>query len=309
MHPSIRPVTPGEYQEVLNLWERAFKPSQDYFVRYFDGSDPWYQEGDCLGYWLDGRLVSAVHVCRRPLEWPGETLWCAALANVATHPDFRRRGLSRELLEVAAGRLQGEGFAFSMLFSSQPGHYQPLGWESVAIPHPVLHISEELEPAGFLYEPFVSELDESLLYAEAPARPLQLYRPEAYWSGWAAWLHQHREVQRLTVNGRAYAELECPEDLDRPARLLEWRAADARAEGAILRKAALWAKARGKGELTLEAVPQWGGLAALAPLGEAEPRLGGYMMLRNVNLAESRFRDVAELYRSGAATWWPADGF
>jgi len=309
MHPLIRPVTPADYPEVLNLWERAFKPSQDYFIRYFDGSDPWYQEGDCLGLWLEGRLASAVHVCRRPLGWPGEILWCAALANVATHPDFRRRGLSRELLRTATDRLTGEGFAFSMLFSSQTGHYAPLGWEPIHTPRPVLRIREELEPAGFLFEAFVSDLDDSQIYAESPARPLQLFRPEEYWSGWVIWLHAHREIQRLTVSGGGYAELECPEDLERPARLLEWRAADARAEAALLKKAALWAKARGKGELTLEAVPQWGGLAALAPLGEAEPNRGGHMMLRNVSLSEQRYRDVLELYRAGAANWWPADGF
>lgn len=309
MHPSIRPVTPDDYQDVLNLWERAFKPSQDYFLRYFDGSDPWYQDGDCLGLWLDGRLVSAVHVCRRPLEWRAETLWCAAIANVATHPNYRRRGLSRELLRVATERLAGEGFAFSMLFSSQSGHYEPLGWEAVRNPRPILHISEALEPAGFLFEPFMADLDESLLYADSPARPLQLYRPEEYWAGWVIWLYQQRDVQRLTMAGRAYAELECPEELDRPARVLEWRAVDARAEAAILKKAALWAKARGKGELTLEAVPQWGGLASLEPLGDAEPNAGGYMMLRNVTLPESAFREIVELYRTGSANWWPADGF
>ena len=36
---------------------------------------------------------------------------------------------------------------------------------------------------------------------------------------------------------------------------------------------------------------------------------GGGMMLRNVSLAASDFREVTRFYENGEAVWWEADGF
>src|SRR3982751_5878395 len=114
--PILRPIGPSDYLQALELWDIAFTPGRAYFERYFR-DDPWYQEGDCVGAFEGERLVSAVHLCRRPLEWAGRTVWCGAIANVATHPDFRRLGLSRDLLRLTTQRMETEGMDFSMLFT------------------------------------------------------------------------------------------------------------------------------------------------------------------------------------------------
>ena len=307
----IRPVLSADYDDVLELWDTAFKPQPTYFVRYFDGSDPWYREGDCLGAWIDGRLASAVHICRRPLEWRGGLAWCGAIANVATHPDFRRQGLSRELLHAATRWMDAQELAFSLLFSSQHAHYEPLGWQRVPVPRVTVTLAPDLAPPGLLYEPLVREADAVVLHAEAPHRPLHLARPLPYWEGWVEWLRMERmpELECITVRSEAWADLLCPANAEQPGRLMEWHALDAATEGAVLRKALLWAGALGKSEVVLEALPQLCGVGALEALGTVSVTTGGYLMLRNGTLSEREFQELVALYHTGAASWSPWDAF
>ena len=60
--------------------------------------------GKCtlLGTDIDGTLVSGVMTV-------SETSSAAILGAVATHPDYRRRGLSRELVRVLASRINAQG--------------------------------------------------------------------------------------------------------------------------------------------------------------------------------------------------------
>ena len=58
---------------------------------------------------IDGRLASSVMTV-------SETEKAAIIGAVATHPDFRRRGLSRELVRTLASRIRAQGreaFVFS----------------------------------------------------------------------------------------------------------------------------------------------------------------------------------------------------
>ena len=60
--------------------------------------------GKCtlLGTDIDGTLVSGVMTV-------SETSFAVVLGAVATHPDYRRRGLSRELVRVLASRINAQG--------------------------------------------------------------------------------------------------------------------------------------------------------------------------------------------------------
>lgn len=55
----------------------------------------------------------------------------ATILNVYTHPDFRRRGIARQLMQTVIGWCQEQGFAHVSLHSSKDGRplYESLGFE------------------------------------------------------------------------------------------------------------------------------------------------------------------------------------
>ncbi len=85
--------------------------------------------GKCtvLGTALGGRLASAVMTV-------SETADAAILGAVATHPDCRRRGLSRELVRTLASRITREGRAAYVFSASEANtrFYQHSGFEITA---------------------------------------------------------------------------------------------------------------------------------------------------------------------------------
>jgi GNAT superfamily N-acetyltransferase len=326
----FRPIERGDHPAALALWYTVFPAAPGYFERYF-AVDPWYQSGDCLGAWAGDMLVSAVHVCRRPLEWQGGTLWCGAIANVATLSEYRNRGLSRELLRRAVQRMEEQQIDFSMLFTGIVGHYAPLGWEYVPTPGAVITLSAQAlrgglgpsnrsDPSDPSDPSDVSDMSDPstalapadalprcmTLYEQCGRRPLALRRPEAYFRGWVGWSLGYGKTE-VIVRDDGYAVLRLPEKPEEPVRLIELRSAGVDAERELLNEAARRAHRPGITRLALDALPSSKALTE-AP-GMVEITSGGGMMLRNVGMEEPAFREVAGLYRTGAAAWWEADGF
>jgi len=309
MTPTLRPIQAADHAEALALWEAVFMPGTDYFHRYF-AADPWYQDGDCLGAEVDGRLVSAVHVCRRPLHWRGRTVWCGAIANVGTTAEYRRQGLSRALLERAVEHMEATGVDFSMLFTGQHGHYGALAWEQVLTPRPVVTLGPGSASAPLAEETPGQDVSAyAALYESCPAPPLLLQRTVPYYDGWVLWYWRHWKASLFYLPGRGYAAARIPEAEELPLRVIEWRSVDPGAERALLLGMADRARAAGRDKLVFEGAPQFGGLTALRELGEVEEATATPMMLRNVGLPEEEYREIVALYASGEAVWWPSDGF
>jgi predicted N-acetyltransferase YhbS len=300
-------VRPADQEAALNLWCRVFGVNRPYFERYFQ-VDPWYQPGDCLGAWDGESLVSAVHVCRRPLRYEGETLWCGSIANVATLSEYRARGLSRELLRQSVERMEAEGMDFSILFTGRFGHYAPLGWEHVPVPTALLTLSGDLPgheqwPAA---GPGEAELDACCrLYESVNDRPLAQERPEPYFRGWVGWSWGQWKVEALR-RGDGYLVLGRPGKPEEPARVVEL-CGGPKARAALLVEASERAWQRGAVRLAT-ALPASGDTAEYAGLGAVKVTRGGPVMLRNVRLPEARYREIVRLYESGRAVWWASDG-
>ena len=80
-----------------------------------------------LGTQVDGKLASA-------LMTVSETSAAVILGAVATHPDFRRRGLSRELVRTLASRIRAQGREV-YVFSAEEANtrfYERSGFEIIA---------------------------------------------------------------------------------------------------------------------------------------------------------------------------------
>ena len=304
------PIQPDQHELALELWDRAFGPGPDYFRRYFD-ADPWYRVGDCLGAWVGGRLVSAVHICRRPLRWQGRTVWCGAISNVTTDPGYRRQGFSRELLRMAIARMEADQIDFSMLFTGSFGHYSALGWEETLLPRPSVAVAPSLledGADGAIVERLRLDWDELGRLQTHSHRPLTLARVPAYWQGWSAWCWRQDGARVFVVPERGYLVLALPGHDCEKVNVAEWSAVDAASEALMLRYAAAMTRALGRKRLALSAPPQFGS-TMLSELGEVEVQPQRGMMLRNVSIHPDEFRSIATAYESGVATWWPADGF
>lgn len=102
----------------------------------------WYLQrpgctaGRCVGA-LDGdELVSMVLVAIEPLQIGGEVLDCGIIDSVATHPDHRRQGLARRLMNMAHEIMQADAAEAAVLYTNPDEFpykfYQDLGYQTRA---------------------------------------------------------------------------------------------------------------------------------------------------------------------------------
>ena len=305
---TLRPVAATEQAQAISLWNNVFNETSGFFERYYSDADPGYRDGDTLGAWSGERLVSAVHLCRRPTVWGSETLLCGGIANVATLPDFRRQGLSRRLLEMAIVHMEGEGFHFSLLGTGVHGHYSALGWEQTRAPRVTIQLNPEVGLAERSWRRLDTMDGLPELYAEQP-RPLQFVRPDAYFDEWVGWNWRRSPKQVLEMPERGYIVLDIPEEPDLIVNATEWRAADTETEQQLLRAAAGESLRRGHTHLSLDALPQYLEEGFLHALGAVSAYWEEGAMTRNIAMPEDQYRRLVQEYHAGNAVWWPGDGF
>jgi len=80
----------------------------------------------------DGELVCHVGLYRREVTWNGRKLRVGGIGSVATHPDFRRRGLASIALDAAIHTFKDERATdFAMLFCEphNASFYAGRGWK------------------------------------------------------------------------------------------------------------------------------------------------------------------------------------
>jgi len=83
------------------------------------------------------KLVSMVLVAIQPVQLGGETLDCGIIDSVATHPDHRRRGLARRLMDMAHEKMRSAGAGAAVLYTNPEDHpyrfYGRLGYQTRAM--------------------------------------------------------------------------------------------------------------------------------------------------------------------------------
>ncbi|MEE2776974.1 MAG: GNAT family N-acetyltransferase [Acidobacteriota bacterium] len=116
----------SEREAVLDLLEGAFD-LRTLFARYMD-HDPLFGPGDFL-LALDGtRPVSCVQIFDKRIYLFGREVHLGGIGSVATHPDFRGRGLASELLKRSEPRMRDRGMPLALLFTGITRFYSKLGW-------------------------------------------------------------------------------------------------------------------------------------------------------------------------------------
>jgi aminoglycoside 2'-N-acetyltransferase I len=84
---------------------------------------------------LDGELVTQFCLLKREITVGGEKVWVTGIGGVATHPNWRRRGLASQLLLASEAFMRAEiRTPFGLLIcadETQPV-YSRCGWQTIA---------------------------------------------------------------------------------------------------------------------------------------------------------------------------------
>lgn len=124
-----REIREAELEECLALWCTVFhNDTSEYFERYFYGDAAFEPKYTRVAV-LDGRIVSAVHIVKRLVACGECTFTMGGIANVATLPEARGRGLASECLRQAIEVMRADAMDFSTLGTGIPGFYSRFGWE------------------------------------------------------------------------------------------------------------------------------------------------------------------------------------
>ncbi|HEX8045697.1 GNAT family N-acetyltransferase [Rhizobium sp.] len=95
----------------------------------FGGPDPTSMP---FGYFdADGRCVANFSAFSMPLIINGRTVKAAGYQSGAVRPEWRGRGLYRDLMQRAFAQTKAEGFELDILLTDKPVLYQPYGFKTV----------------------------------------------------------------------------------------------------------------------------------------------------------------------------------
>ena len=186
----VRAIREEERQDCLDLWCEVWpgESSPAYFRRYFYGDIehlPYYTQ---VGV-LNGKVVSAVHICKRTVACGELQLTMGGIANVASLPDYRGRGYNTRCLQSAVAVMEADAMDFSLLFTGINDYYArqgydtlPRHWTSGAVRSDFI-----LLPSEFTVRPATADDLPAIqaCYAEYNRhRPIAVQRTPAYWRDW-----------------------------------------------------------------------------------------------------------------------------
>lgn len=137
----LRTATLDDVPALHDLWRRAFDAPLMVPVHETDAG----RLGRTVVAVDAGRVLASVYWVPREIGAPdGGTLLAGGVANVASAPEARGRGLVRGALAVAVEQMTAAGADVSLLFTGTPDVYRSSGWETFDVP--VLRGAPRLAP-------------------------------------------------------------------------------------------------------------------------------------------------------------------
>lgn len=153
-------------EQVRRLWELCFDDSREFTDLYFGLR---YSNDVNLAIRSGEEVIAAMQLLPYPMTFAGKEIKTAYVSGACTHPDFRNRGVMRELLSQAFAQMQREGVMLSTLIPASPplfGYYARSGYapvfryrEETFVPSPdfspqtafTLQKSQQYQPAAYAY--------------------------------------------------------------------------------------------------------------------------------------------------------------
>lgn len=171
------------YYEYVVSGERTFLADPQCW-RKFSGADPYYEPEQTRVMAVDGQLVASVTNYTRQVYAAGRQAKVSCIGSVCTHPDFRKRGLVKQVLTESIEWLEREGYHWSSLFGKEEV-YGGSGWTvlSALTLSADLRVREDCGTAVTQRAAGVDDLgDLRRVYDAFSGKPTgPIVRSEAYW--------------------------------------------------------------------------------------------------------------------------------
>ena len=99
-------------EQVKALWKVCFDDSEEFVEMYFRLR---YKTEVNVAIKSGDEVISALQMLPYPMTFGGETVQTSYISGACTHPDFRSKGVMRELLSQSFARMLRNGVHFSTL--------------------------------------------------------------------------------------------------------------------------------------------------------------------------------------------------
>jgi len=248
---TLRIAGDDDLPSLLGLWTTVLHPDPSVFTSEYESCTP--DRRICFIAEADGQVVSSVQLFVLPIRDERlHSIDIGAIANVATLPDYRLKGISTALLLQAIKRMGAMKCAWSYLFTGITPYYERLGWRVIhrlfpSTPIDARHLPEA--PANILLQ---DQPDLKLLRKMSEGSiitPLSQIRTDL---DWEFKIPSRMSERSLLVGDDCFAILR---EADGRAKLEEWgmpRPSIDRSYNLLL-AAAHWAASRGLPKLAVSA--------------------------------------------------------
>lgn len=115
-------------EKVRKLWKLCFNDSKEFVDMYFHLR---YNSEVNVAIESGDEVIAALQMIPYPMTFCGSEVPTAYVSGACTHPDYRSRGVMRELLSQAFGRMYRNDVAFSTLIPAEPwlfDYYARMGY-------------------------------------------------------------------------------------------------------------------------------------------------------------------------------------
>jgi predicted N-acetyltransferase YhbS len=127
----IRRGTFQDFEKVVELLRLVFPQDERGYYFSFLRFDPFFHPRDVWLAVSGEEVVSCLFLLRRLFSDGKRLLLGGGIANVATHPDFRGRGLASSLLQEAIAQAKKDGLSFLLLVTEIPAFYERFGFQDL----------------------------------------------------------------------------------------------------------------------------------------------------------------------------------
>lgn len=123
----IKQLTEKDFDAIFELSAFAFQFELDEAERKRREEEAARHE--IYGYMVDEQLAGKVHIIPLSINIGGHSFNMGGISAVATWPEYRRRGIAKDLLQHSLRKMKENGQVISLLHPFLVGFYRKYGWE------------------------------------------------------------------------------------------------------------------------------------------------------------------------------------